>query len=90
MDKKSGDAVRPEKMEKGVQPLDRIMTGLGLHNADLVGCSKEQLTFKVVAKGRRGRRLTLNSQTKILKALNGAQTVKQFALRDLFNYESQK
>lgn len=75
-------------MEKGVQPLDGILTELKLKNADLVLNSNDQLTFKVVAKGRRGRRLTLNSQTKILKALNAAQSVKQFELKDIFNYKA--
>ncbi len=73
-------------MEKGVQPLDGILTKLQLKNADLVRHSKEQLSFKVVAKGRRGRRLTLKAQMKILKALNAAESQQSFELKDIFNY----
>ena len=81
-----GDCPRCDDMEKGIQPLDHILTELQLKNADLVLHSQDQLTFKVVAKGRRGRRLTLNSQIKIMKALNLAQAEKQFTLKELFNY----
>ena len=61
-----------ENMDVGVQPLDAIMTRLGLANADLVRASKEQLTHKVVQKGRKGRRLTPNARWKILEALNAS------------------
>lgn len=73
-------------MEKGVQPLDQIMIRLNLKNDDLVSASQQQLTFKVLAKGRKGRRLTLNGQTKILKALNARCPETPFQLSDLFNY----
>ncbi len=76
------------KPEKGVQPLDGIMTHMGLKNSDLVSSSSEQLTHKMVARGRKGRKLTPNVQHKILNALNAAQTQKVFSLKDLFNYES--
>lgn len=74
------------EMEKGVQPLDGIMTGLNLKNSDLVEKSTEQLTHKMVAKGRKGRRLTVNAQYKILNALNACHSSKKFTLPDLFNY----
>lgn len=74
------------EMEKGTQPLDQILTRLNLKNSDLVEKSTEQLSHKVVAKGRKGRRLTLNAQMKILKALNAAQTAEKFSIADLFNY----
>ena len=61
-------------LEMGTQPLDGVMERLGFKNSDLVNGSKEQLTFKMVAKGRKGRRLSLNVQMKILKALNQCQT----------------
>ncbi len=73
-------------MEKGVQPLDAILTELGLKNSDLVEASKEQLTHRMVAKGRKGRRLTHNAQMKILKALNAIQKEKTYSLKDLFTY----
>jgi len=74
--------------EKGVQPLDGILSLMGLKNGELVSSSSEQLTHKMVARGRKGRKLTPNVQHKILNALNAAQTQKVFSLKDLFNYES--
>ncbi|MDP3921170.1 MAG: hypothetical protein Q8R76_10255 [Candidatus Omnitrophota bacterium] len=73
-------------MEKGVQPLDGLLAALKLKNTGLVEASSEQLTHRMVAKGRKGRRLTVNTQKKILKALNRAQAEKVFVLQDLFNY----
>ena len=73
-------------MDLGIQPLDGIMTWLGLANTDLVRVSTEQLTHKMVQKGRKGRRLTLKAQMKILKALNAASEEEKFSLKDLFNY----
>lgn len=72
--------------EKGIQPLDRILKELGLQNSDLVEKSTEQLTHKMAAKGRKGRELTLNAQSKILRALNACGIEKPFTLADLFNY----
>ncbi len=69
------------------QPLDQIMTKLGLSNAQLVNASTEQLTFKMVQKGRRGRRLTPNVQEKILNALHAAHPELRLRRRDLFRYE---
>ena len=74
-------------MELGVQPLDEILTCLGLTNDDLTKASTEQLTHKLVHKGRKGRRLTLNAQSKILRALNAAKPGVNYTLKDLFNYE---
>lgn len=73
--------------EKGTQPVERILTELGLQNSDLVEKSADQLTHKMVAKGRKGRRLTLNVQMKILRALNACQPDKNYNLSDLFNYK---
>jgi hypothetical protein len=75
-----------DNMEKGVQPLDAILTRLNLKNSDLVEKSKDQLTHKMVAKGRKGRQLTLNAQLKIMKALNIAQSEKHYGVAELFNY----
>jgi uncharacterized protein YbcV (DUF1398 family) len=69
------------------QPLDAIMIEYGLTNADLVKASTEQLTFKMVQKGRRGRRLTSNIQDKILTALMTAKPELKLRRRDLFRYE---
>lgn len=86
--------------ELGAQPLDALMTRLGLSNHDLVEVSTEQLTHKMVSKGRKGRRLTPNVKTKILHAFHAALKKRRtssvatqldgpdqkFAHRDLFNY----
>ena len=70
----------------GPQPLDALMIRLGLSNADLVRSSTEQLSFKMVQKGRKGLRLTPNVQKKILNALQLAKPDSSFMLQDLFNY----
>ena len=54
--------------ELNIQPLDALMIRLGLTNADLVGSSKAQLTFKMLQKGRKGKQLTPNAKNKILEA----------------------
>lgn len=73
-------------MNEMAQPLDAIMTRLGLTNADLVKVSTEQLSFKVAQKGRKGHHLTPNLQDKILNALLAARPGLSFKRRDLFRY----
>ena len=70
----------------GAQPLDEIMTRLGISNSDIVNASTEQLTHKMVQKGRKGRRLTPHIKQKIANALNLAQKEQVFTIRELFNY----
>ena len=72
--------------ELGRQPLDELLTRFNLANADLVGASSEQLSFKVIQKGRTGRRLTPHAQKKILRALAALRPDHAWTLRDLFNY----
>ncbi|MBI5819793.1 MAG: hypothetical protein HZA88_12485 [Verrucomicrobia bacterium] len=69
----------------GEQPIARLMQEHGLKAHDLVTASTEQITHKMVARACKGRRLTLNTQSKVLRALNSA-TGKSYALADLFNY----
>ncbi|MBI4432977.1 MAG: hypothetical protein HY592_05825 [Candidatus Omnitrophica bacterium] len=69
------------------QPLDSLMTQLGVTNADLVKASTEQLTFKMVNKGRSGRHVTPNVQEKILAALLKVRPDLKLRRRDLFLYE---
>ena len=70
----------------GPQPLDEVLKADNITNHDLVAAgSTEFLTHKMVAKGRKGRRLTRNVQTKILNALNKV-SGKTFTLEQLFNY----
>ena len=69
----------------GPQPLDEVLKAINVTNHDLVAGSTEQLTHKMVAKGRKGRRLTRNVQNKILNALN-RKNGKTYTLAQLFNY----
>ena len=69
----------------GPQPLDEVLKAINITNHDLVAGSTEQLTHKMVAKGRKGRRLTRNVQSKILNALTKV-SGKEFTLEQLFNY----
>ena len=69
----------------GEQPISRIMREHNLKPHDLVAASSVEMTHKMVARACKGRRLTLNTQLKVLAALNRA-TGKNYSLRDLFNY----
>ena len=64
-------------LENGPQPLNEVMERLGLTNADLVAASTRQLSFKMLQKGRKGRRLTAHAQKKILTALQAAAVAKK-------------
>lgn len=76
-----------ESREFGPQPLDAVLAELGLTNHDLVNASTEHLTHKMVAKARRGRRVTNNVKGKIANALNAsAPGGRAFRLAELFNY----
>ena len=82
----SGASEMKDTNDLGVQPLDVLMTKLGITNHALVAASTEQLSHKVVQKGRKGRRLTPKAKTKILNALEAMFPDQKFAHRDLFNY----
>jgi hypothetical protein len=69
----------------GEQRVARIMREHNLKPHDLVAASSVEMTHKMVARACKGRRLTLNTQSKVLAALNHA-TGKTFTLRDLFTY----
>lgn len=77
----------PEDLERnlGAQPIARIMKDLGLEARDLVAASTEQITFKMVSRACKGRRLTRHVQLKLLNALNAA-AGKAYALADVFTY----
>ena len=68
----------------GEQPISRLLLEHDLRAHDLVAASTEQITHKMVARACKGRRLTLNTQGKVLRALNRA-TGKSYSLDDLFN-----
>lgn len=69
----------------GEQPIALIMENSGLKASDLVAASTEHITHKMVARARKGRRLTPNVQRKIRNALNTAAD-KEYLLSELFNY----
>lgn len=69
----------------GIQPIAKIMSDAGLKPHDLVSASDQQITHKMVTRACRGRRLTINTQIKILNALNNA-TGKNYGLSEVFNY----
>lgn len=78
----TGDVER----ELGPQPLDGLMTRLEVSNADLARASTEQLSFKAIQKARKGRRLTLHLQKKILTAFSALRPERVWTRQDLFNY----
>ena len=69
----------------GPQPIADIMAKHHLKSHDLVSASTKQLTHKMVTRACKGRKLTTNSKSKVLKALNLAGG-KDYCLSDLFNY----
>jgi hypothetical protein len=69
----------------GEQPLARIMAELALKPAGLVKASTDQLTFKMVSRACKGRRLTVNVRTKIRDALCKA-SGNAYSFKELFTY----
>lgn len=69
----------------GEQPIARIMAEHGLKAGDLVAGSTEQITYKMVSRACKGRRLTPNVQFKIRNALNKS-AGKEYSLEQLFSY----
>ncbi len=72
-------------MNLGEQPLGKIMEELGLKPHDLVSASEVPMTHKMVSRAVRGRRLTANTRSIVLNALNRA-TSGSYRMRDIFNY----
>lgn len=69
----------------GEQPILRVMQENGLNAQALVAASAEHITYKMVARARKGRRLTPRVQGKILTALLVA-SGQDYKLTDLFTY----
>lgn len=69
----------------GAQPVAQLMALHELKTGDLVEASTEHITRKMVVRACKGRWLTPNVKSKILRALNQA-TDKAYALPDLFTY----
>lgn len=74
------------QFDLGVQPIDALLTGWDVSNAQVVSASTKQLSHKMVQKARKGRRLTPHAQYKILAALNTLKPDAGRTLKDLFNY----
>ena len=74
----------PNEMKKGVQPIDKVMTDLGLSDTAFVDKSYKKLSFRLVAKARKGRRLKHRNQTLIMRVLNECYPDKNFTVEDLF------
>ncbi len=74
------------KRDLGEQPIAKIIAIHGLKASDLVASSTRQITYKMISRAVKGRRLTPNVQSKILNALNNA-VGKQYRIQDIFNYK---
>jgi len=73
------------ELNLGIQPIAAIMMQEDIKPHDIVAASTQQITHKMISRACKGRRLTLNVQTKILNALNNA-TGKTYSLDELFSY----
>ena len=79
------------EMDVGVQPLDAIMTEKCIKNTDLVKVAPPGfITHKQIQKGRKGRRLSMHLQDKVLDALNAFVAPESYEFKDLFNYRGKK
>lgn len=79
------------EMNVGVQPLDAIMTEKEIKNHDLVAAMPPGfITHKQVQKARKGRRLTMNMQDKLVEAMNEWSKPESYTFKDLFNYRGKK
>ena len=87
------DQDKPEAEERnlGTQPLDALMLEHELGNHEVVAHTKLPLTHKAVARARKGRKLTRNTQQRVVAAFNAALKAKggeqEFKLLELFNYK---
>ncbi len=78
-------------MNVGVQPLDAIMQEKGISNHDLVAATPSGfINHKQVQKARKGRRLTVRMQEKILEALNAFCTPETYGFKEIFTYRGKK
>lgn len=75
----------PRERNLGPQPIAGILESAGLRAHDLVAASTEQITHKMVSRACKGRRLTANTQRKMVRATKAA-TGRDYRVEDLFNY----
>jgi len=69
----------------GEQPIAGIISEKNLKSRDIVNASTEQITYKMISRAVKGRRLSPKVQNKILRAINSL-TENQYSLKDIFNY----
>ena len=76
-----------DELEKnlGEQPLKAILEEKKLSTKDLLSASRVPMTFKLVARACKGRRLTTRSKKVVLEALQLA-TDHVYKMTDIFNY----
>lgn len=65
---------QPAEIERnlGTQPIDAVMVEHGLSNHDLTVAASVTLTHKAVQRARKGRRLTVHLQKRVVETLNAA------------------
>ena len=79
------------KMNVGIQPLDTIMAEKEIKNHDLVAIAPPGfINHKQVQKARKGRRLTMHMQQKILDTLNIYSAPESYEWEQLFTYRGKK
>ncbi|MEE9369778.1 MAG: hypothetical protein V3V05_13090 [Pontiella sp.] len=79
------------EMNVGTQPLDAIMTEKGIKNTDLVAIAPPGfITHKQIQKGRKGRRLTMHMQQKVLDTLNIYSAPESYEWEQVFTYRGKK
>ena len=71
----------------GPQPIAAKMAEAGLKAANLVAATPGCITFKMVTRACKGRRLTRNTQQKVVTAYNRAAGA-SLSAADLFTYEA--
>jgi hypothetical protein len=81
-----GDEAGAVERNMGEQPIVAVLAAAGLKPHDVVKASPTPMTHKMVSRACKGRRLTVNTQSIVRRALEVA-TGKTYALADLFNYE---
>jgi hypothetical protein len=80
----------------GIQPLDALLTAHELSNHDVVAACPAPLTHKAVARARKGRVLTPQTQRRVLEAVNlclvqrHPEETPVMTLDQLFNYDARQ
>ncbi len=73
------------ELDLGEQPLKKILEENKLSAKDLLSASRTPMTYKLVARAIKGRRLTNHSKKTVLEALQQA-TDHIYRMKDIFNY----